>query len=283
MTTIANEYHTGMVQEKVQVVPAQETGQYTLWQILGIWMAGGAPIWILGWLVYPALSHNLSAVDAGLLRLKLLTIGLVWEFVLAMIILYREEGNLRLSTIRRRFWLNNPISPKTGQKNNRLWWLLIPLTLLVVVIEFGISPVLNDLWVKLFPFLAQPQGYDGSALYAPEVRAQWIGAWGLLALIVVQSLFNTFLGEEFLFRGVLLPKMKGVFGKWDWVANAVIFTLYHLHQPWGWPDTFLTALVFAFPAKRFRSNWFSIILHSGQSVFFIVLVLGLVLGLAKGH
>lgn len=61
---------------------------------------------------------------------------------------------------------------------------------------------------------------------------------------------------------------------------AVPFGLYHLHQPWGIPGDILTALVFTYPAKRFRSNWFPIILHSGQSVYFLFLILGLVLGLA---
>src|SRR5512145_740925 len=89
--------------------------QYTLWQILGIWLAGGAPMWLLGWVAYPAMSAGLPPVDAGLLRVKLLTIGLIWQFVLAMIILYREEGNIRLSTISRRFWLNHPVSTKTGE------------------------------------------------------------------------------------------------------------------------------------------------------------------------
>ena len=23
----------------------------------------------------------------------------------------------------------------------------------------------------------------------------------------------------------------GVFGKWDWVANSVLFALYHMHRP----------------------------------------------------
>jgi len=41
--------------------------QYTLWQILGIWLAGGLPIWILAWLVYPALRQGLAAVNSGLL------------------------------------------------------------------------------------------------------------------------------------------------------------------------------------------------------------------------
>ena len=91
-----------------------EKNQYTLWQILGIWLAAGTPMWLLGWLVYPAMSAGLPPIDAGLMRIKLLTIGLVWQFVLAMIILYREEGNIRLSTISRRFWLNHPVSPQTG-------------------------------------------------------------------------------------------------------------------------------------------------------------------------
>jgi CAAX protease family protein len=278
-TTITNDQYRP-AQEKDRLAIEQEKGQYTLWQILAIWLAAGAPMWVLGWLVYPALSRSLPVVDAGLLRLKLFTVGLMWQFLLSMLILHREEGNIQFETIRRRFWLNNPISPKMGQKNNWLWWLLIPLLLLNVALELGLSPFLNDLWIKALPFLAEPQGYSMAGLFAPESRSLWIGAWNLLVLQVVLSLFNTFLGEEFLFRGVLLPKMKGVFGRWDWVANGVLFGLYHLHQPWGLPGNILSGLLLAFTGKRYRSNWFPIIIHSGQSVYFMFLILGLVLGLA---
>lgn len=254
--------------------------QYTLWQILGIWLAGGAPMWLLGWVAYPALSAGLPPMEAGILRMKLMTVGLVWEFVLAMIILYREEGNIRLGTISRRFWLNHPKSARSGETNKTLWWWLIPLILLVAALEIGLRSTLIDVWTGIFPFFAEPEGYDASASFTPEMRGQFVGAWGLLALFFVLSLFNTFLGEELLFRGVLLPKMEGVFGRWDWVANGILFSLYHLHQPWGILATLPADLVFAFSGKRFRSNWFPIILHSGQSVFFLFLILGLVLGLA---
>lgn len=255
-------------------------GQYTLWQVLGIWLAGGAPIWLLSWVAYPALSAGLAPLDAGLLRIQLLTVGLIWEFVLAMILLYREEGNLRLNTLRRRFWLNHPVSSKTGETKKSLWWWIIPLILLVAFIEIGFRSVLVQLWTAILPFFAEPKGYDMSAMFTPELRAQMVGAWGLLGLFFVNALFNTVLGEEFIFRGVLLPKMQGLFGKWDWVANAVMFGLYHLHQPWAILDSILTGLIFAFSSKRFHSNWFSIILHSGQAVYFLFLILGLVLGLA---
>jgi uncharacterized protein len=270
-TTEIHEAHRSMAQEK---------NQYTLWQIIGIWLAGGIPMWALGWLAYPALSRGLPAVDAGLLRLKLFTLGLIWQFLLSMLLLYREEGNLRLATIRRRFWLNGPVSPKTGKRNNWLWWLLIPFILLVAASELAIAPALDGLWVKLFPILAEPPGYSAAALFTPEMQSHWIGAWSLFIIFCVEAVFNTFLGEEFLFRGVLLPRMNGVFGKWDWLANGIFFGLYHLHQPWGLPGNILFGLLVAFIAKRYRTNWFPIILHSAQSIYFGFLILGLVLGLA---
>ncbi|MCL4860850.1 MAG: CPBP family intramembrane metalloprotease [Caldilineaceae bacterium] len=254
--------------------------QYTLWQILGIWLAAGAPMWLLGWVAYPALSAGLPPVDAGLLRMKLLTTGLIWQFVLAMIILYREEGNIRLDTISSRFWLNHPVSASTGKTKKALWWWIIPLLLLVAFLEIALRSSLIDVWLKIFPFFADPGGNSFEAVFAPEIRAQWIGNWGFLWLFLTLAVFNTFLGEEFIFRGVLLPKMEGVFGKWDWVANGILFSLYHLHQPWGILATLPGDLMFAYSGKRFRSNWFPIILHSGQSVFFLFLILGLVLGLA---
>jgi membrane protease YdiL (CAAX protease family) len=275
MTTVAKEQYS-----PAQVALEQEKGQYTLGQILTIWLAAGAPMWALGWLAYPAMSQGLTAVDSGLLRIKLLIVGLVWQFVLAMLIVYREEGNLRIATIARRFRLNGPVSPKTGQKDRRLWWLLVLLLPLIYVVQAMIAPMITGIWTGLLPLLAEPSGYSNAALFAPEVRSLWNGAWDLLGLMFVLSLFNTFLGEELIFRGVLLPKMKGVFGTWDWVANAVIFGFYHLHQPWGIPGSILSGLMYAFTAGRYRTTWFSVILHSGQSLFFLFLILGLVLGLA---
>lgn len=254
--------------------------QYSIRQILGIWLAAAVPMGLLGWVVFPTLSADLAPLDAGLLRMELFVVGLAWQFVLAMIILYREEGNIRLSTISRRFWLNHPKAARGGETKKALWWWLIPLILFVAALEIGLRSTLVDVWTGIFPFFAEPEGYDMAAMFTPEIRAQLVGAWGLLALYFVSALFNTLLGEEFLFRGVLLPRMEGVFGKWDWVANGVLFSFYHFHQPWGILATLPGDLTLAYSGKRFRSNWFPIIIHSGQSVFFLFLILGLVLGLA---
>src|SRR5262249_51544015 len=144
-----------------------------------------------------------------------------------------------------------------------------------------LSPRMENVWVSVFPFFAEPAGYGFGELFrSPAILQRLEGAWWFFALFVIYAAFNTILGEELLFRGVLLPRMEGVFGRWSWVANGVLFGLYHVHQPWGIPNSVLTGLLYAFPAYRYRSTWMSIILHSTESVFFAFLVLGVVLGLA---
>jgi len=103
------------------------------------------------------------------------------------------------------------------------------------------------------------------------------GSWGWLAILSTMFVFNTVLGEELLFRGLLLPRMNGVFGRKDWLANGALFALYHVHVPWVIPATIADAFLVAYPAKRFRSALFSIAVHSVQSVFFFALTLKLVL------
>ena len=103
------------------------------------------------------------------------------------------------------------------------------------------------------------------------------GNWGWYALILVLFVFNTVLGEELLFRGFLLPRMNGVFKRKDWLANGVLFAAYHLHFPWAIPGTLaIDTFAVAYPAKRYRSAWVGIAVHSAQSVFLGVLIFTLV-------
>jgi hypothetical protein len=90
------------------------------------------------------------------------------------------------------------------------------------------------------------------------------------------SSFNTVLGEDLLFRGFLLPRMNGSFGRGDWIANGLLFTGYHLHVPWGMPATLLDMFFLAYPTKRYRSPWIGIAVHSAQSVVLAILILTLV-------
>jgi CAAX protease family protein len=261
----------------------RQSAQYSLAGILGLWALAAAPMGILGWIVFPRLAPDFASdpLGAGVTRLALLTLGLVWLFVLSMIIVRREEGDLRWATVKRRLRLNAPLEPTTGKPRLRLWLWVVPFLIAIAVVELVLSSPLENAWTSLFPFLAEPAGYSAAAIFqSQEILARLEGAWWFLALFVFQAAFNTILGEEFFFRGILLPKMEATFGRRSWIANSILFGLYHVHQPWVIPNAILTGLLYTYPAHRYRSTWMSIILHSSESVYFAFLVLGIVLGLA---
>ena len=95
-------------------------------------------------------------------------------------------------------------------------------------------------------------------------------------MLVVLWIVNTVLGEELLFRGVLLPRMKRAFGRRDWIANGVLFALYHLHLPWLIPANLIDMFAVSYPARRYQSAWIGIVVHSAQTVLFGFIVLTLV-------
>ena len=75
----------------------------------------------LDWVACPALAPNLetNAVGAGAVGMALMSAGLFWQFILVMIIVHREEGNLRLATVCRRLRLTKPRDAISGEPRGR--------------------------------------------------------------------------------------------------------------------------------------------------------------------
>jgi hypothetical protein len=232
---------------------------------------------LLTWVVLPAVLPY-SPLHPGITYWLLVIAGLVWQFVVALVILYRELGTLRWSAIRERCWLQTPRDPRTGQADRRLYGWVVPALLFNVIFGMLLAGYLDAPMAWLFPALQPAPFMDTSELVSPAFHGQW---W-VLGVILVSHLFNYFLGEELLWHGVLLPKMRGVFGRHDWVANAVLFGFYHLHKPWALPSVIVTNLAYSWPAARFRSNWMAVIVHGVEGIPSVVLGLAVVLGLMGG-
>ena len=236
--------------------------------ILAIWAAAALPMAALAWLVAPAVADRLSGegnVPMAKALLACLTIGLIWQFVLVAVLVYREQRTLRWPVVRDALWLRSPRSPRNGRVGGRLWLVLIPL-----MVAFAAEELISG-------GIPSPADRDmGTFLDSHAGQAFLHGAWGWFALIVVLGIFNTVLGEELLFRGFLLPRMNGAFGRRDWVANGILFAVYHLHMPWAIPTALLDTFILAYPSKRYRSAWIGIAVHSAQSVVITAIVLSLV-------
>jgi uncharacterized protein len=248
--------------------PADERAlpQLGLRGIIAVWAAAALPMGVLAWLVTPLLADQMSG--SGRLSRALiitLTAGLVWQFVLVLGLVAREQGTLRWSVLRDALWLRAPRAPRTGRRGGRAWLIVVPLIVALAA-------------EQLVPGPANPAGRDlGDFLGSDTGHALLAGSWGWFAIMAAMFVFNTVLGEELLFRGYLLPRMNGVFGRRDWLANGVLFAVYHLHVPWVIPAGLLDTFILAHPSKRYRSALIGIAVHSAQSVFFLALVLSLVL------
>ncbi len=181
-----------------------------------------------------------------------------------MILVLREQGTLRWPVLREALWLRAPRSPRSGRRGGRVWLVVIPL-----IVAFGAEELVPGPGIAAgHDFLGFLDSHAGHVLLA--------GSWGWFAVIAALVVFNTVLGEELLFRGFLLPRMNGVFGRRDWVANGVLFAAYHVHMPWVIPAALLDTFIISYPAKRYRSAVIGIVVHSAQSVVVLALVLSLV-------
>src|SRR6478752_6498276 len=254
MTTTAP--HTTRARTAAPPADGPELPQYSLKKIVAVWAAAALPMAFLSWVFAPWLADRIGGAN-DLTKSLLLSLagGLVWQFLLVVILVRREQGTLRWSRVREALWLRAPRSPRTGRRGGRLWLITIPLIVAIGVEEF-VPQVSHAAARDLGMFLSSHAGHVFMS-----------GSWGWFAVIAVLGVFNTVLGEELLFRGLLLPRMNGVFGRRDWLANGALFALYHVHVPWVIPATIADAFLVAYPAKRFRSALFSIAVHSVQSVF----------------
>lgn len=236
-------------------------------RVLAVWAAAALPMGLLSWVVAPVLADTVFTGPTALTRALVLSLlaGLVWQFVLVLALVHREQSTLRWGVLKSALWLNGPVSPRTGTSRKRLWWMVIPLTLLLFLEE-------------LLPTLPTPVARDLGEFLASDLGQDWMsGNWPWFVALVTMFVFNTVLGEELLFRGLLMPRM-GRFGRADWLVNGALFAAYHLHVPWVIPQTLLVdTFALAYPSRRWRSALIGIVVHSAQTVFFIGIGLALVL------
>ena len=233
--------------------------------ITAVWAAAAVPMGLLAWVVAPLIADQMSGPGTLIRALFItLTAGLVWQFVLVMALVRREQGSLRPSVLRDALWLRAPRAPRTGRRGGKLWLVVVPLIVATAVEGLLVIP--------------GPGGRDFAEFLGSDAgEGVLAGSWGWFALIAVLVVFNTALGEELLFRGYLLPRMNERFGRRDWLANGVLFAGYHLHAV-GDSDHAAGHVHPVVSPKRYRSALIGIAVHSAQSVVVLGLVLAWFLG-----
>ena len=222
---------------------------------------------VLAWLVAPVLADWFAGdgiVPMAKALFVSLSVGLVWQFVLVAILVGREQGTSPLVDDPRGALAS--LSEEPAQR---------PRGRAGLARRHSADRRLRGVQ-RADPGRRAPENREFATLVESDAGKAFLdGAWGWYGLVLVMFVFTTALGEELLFRGYLLPRMNGAFGRGDWVANGLLFTGYHLHVPWAMAGDAVRHVHLAYPTKRYRSAWIGIAVHSAQSVVFALLILTL--------
>src|SRR5215217_2419872 len=176
----------GLGESTVQGPPSErQSEQYSLRKILGIWAAAALPMGALAWVVAPLVAGRLAGpVPLTRTLLVLLAVGMIWQFVLVLLLVYQERGSLRWAVLKEALWLRAPRSPRSGRVGGRLWLVLIP-GLLLFTAEGSIA------FLNAIPPVAS---HDFAAFIESDAGATFMsGNWVWFALIAVMFVFNTVL------------------------------------------------------------------------------------------
>ena len=85
------------------------------------------------------------------------------------------------------------------------------------------------------------------------------------------------MGEEILWRGVILPRQEVVFGKWTWLIHGICWSLFHIAFGWELLITLLPLLfVQSYVVHKRKNSWVGVIIHAGiNGPGFIAIAFGL--------
>ncbi|MFC2121930.1 lysostaphin resistance A-like protein [Bacteroidota bacterium] len=189
------------------------------------------------------------------------------------IVAYRIEGNkVSSKEFAKRFRLK-----KMDTKD----WLWTTLLLVVVLVSYlGLTPVSK--WLATigvfaphpdFPSDLSPEGLNNlqpGLLFGMNLK----GKWWIVGVYFVGWVINI-IGEEFFYRGWLLPRQELAFGNSAWIINGTMFTLQHWMQPWNFLAILPGALLMVYIVQIRKNTWIAIIQHG-------VVNLGLLLHIIRG-
>jgi membrane protease YdiL (CAAX protease family) len=194
------------------------------------------------------------------LRMMIIILGSGAELVAGLVLLRREGYHLTMASLRSRIRLQWP-------KGWKAWGVAILVLILALVISTAMGPLNRAL--ASVPGFIPPEWWGPASNPTAAVTSaadvftdiNLVGNYGFVVLYFIIGLVFNIFGEETYYRGYLLPRMKGVFGSWSWVANGTLFTLKHVYQRWLWPGLLIGGLSFAFAAGPLGSLPLAMVYH----------------------
>lgn len=210
--------------------------------------------------------------------MTVIALGTGAELVAGLVLLRREGYKLAISSLRERVRWQWPKGWKAWVLAGIVFILGMSLSIVMGPVNRTLASLPGFVPPEWWPAASNPTIQVNSAAEAfPDIRLEGNFLFVILYFLV-GLVFNVF-GEELYYRGYLLPRMRGAFGKWDWVVNGVLFTLKHVYQRWLFPGILIGGLSFAFTAGPLGSLPLAMVFHwIGNFLFNIIFLVMAALG-----
>ena len=226
------------------------------------------PSAITGWIIYRGFDLMLARGFLPLTCFLALALTLVGLFVAALAAYHLEDREWTWSEFRDRLRLGRMARADWGG------------TVLVAAVHIGtyLGLGFTSAWLEklLWPM---PAVLDKVFSDQPGVFAGVVlkGQWWFAGLYAAVLFFNIF-GEELWWRGIIQPRQEAALGRHAWIAQGLLWTLFHLF--WA-PDLLRIlpgALMLAYAVQRRGNTWIGILSHSALNGLGLVGVIKGIMG-----
>lgn len=192
---------------------------------------------------------------------------------LAALIAYRREGRLLTwAGIKERF----RFKPIRGKE----WLWTLGLAVVYIGGYFLLLPTAR--WLASFPLFEPPQFIP--SIVDPRVVESGIptemlgiplkGAWWVVGVHAVVLFFNIF-GEEFWWRGYILPRQELVHGRWTWLVHGILWNLFHVFWKWNLIALIASTWSLSYVVFKTKNNRHGLLVHFiNNGLGFLVILLG---------
>ncbi len=201
--------------------------------------------------------------------------GLLGLLFFASLIAYKLEGNpMTWSHLKQRFRLH---------KVTKKLWIAALVSFLVLQIFEACLKFTGALLAEM-PFFAPPSVlpefiHPHFELVFPFKEFMGVpldGNWWII-LVWLLCLLCNILGEEFWWRGYILPRQELAFGRYAWLVQGVLWLfLFHAFLKWNFIVLIPTCLLIPYLAQKYQNTWLAAIVHGiGNALFFVFIIPGI--------
>jgi len=214
---------------------------------------------VVMYVITPSLLPWITTPDGEIngYALNLITLSCyLFEFLLAIFILRREGLQFRWPALKTRLNLR-----WGGWK---AWGLFILIFVVAFVLTFPLMSTSKGIALAVsppdwFPASQNPlKDVNGVEDALPGVTFK--GNYLFLLLFLFTGIMNI-IGEDTYYRGVLIPKLHGMFGRYAWLAGGVLFSLKHVYVWWRMLEVLPLGVAGAFLFGPIGSLPFAMLAH----------------------